>query len=61
MIRRIESFFSSLGLATRLSQKEIGMEVVEEIVSRFNRRGVHFGEAKNVTGDVARQILINRL
>ena len=38
-----------------------GMEVVEEIVSRFNRRGVHFGEAKNVTGDVARQILINRL
>ena len=61
MIRRIESFFSSLGLATRLSQKKIGMEVVEEIASRFNRRGVHFGEAKNVTGDVARQILINRL
>lgn len=61
VIHRIESFFSSLGLATHLSEKAIGMDVIDEIASRFNQRGVHFGEAKNVTGDVARAILMKRL
>ena len=37
------------------------MDVIDEIASRFNQRGVHFGEAKNVTGDVARAILMKRL
>ena len=61
VIARIEAFFKSLGLATRLSEKGIGVDVVEEIARRFNERGVHFGEAKNVTGDVAREILMKRL
>lgn len=61
VIHRIEGFFSSLGLATHLSEKAIGMDVIDEIASRFNQRGVHFGEAKNVTGDVARAILMKRL
>ena len=61
VIEKIEAFFKSLGLATRLSEKNIGIEVIEEIARRFNERGVHFGEAQNVTGDVARQILMKRL
>ena len=61
VIEKIEAFFKSLGLATRLSEKNIGIEVIEEIARRFNERGVHFGEAPNVTGDVARQILMKRL
>ena len=61
VIEKIEEFFKSLGLATRLSEKSIGVDVIEEIARRFNERGVHLGEAKNVTGDVAREILMRRL
>ena len=61
IIDRIECFFKSLGLATRLSEKNIGVDVVEEIARRFNERGVKLGEAQNVTGDVARKILMRRL
>ena len=61
VIEKIEAFFKLLGLATRLSEKNIGIDVIEEIARRFNERGVHFGEAQNVTGDVARQILMKRL
>ena len=61
VIERIEAFFKSLGLATRLSEKNIGVDVVEEIARRFNERGVRLGEAQNVTGDVAREILMRRL
>ena len=61
VIEKIEEFFKSLGLATRLSEKNIGVDVIEEIARRFNERGVHLGEAKNVTGDVAREILMRRL
>lgn len=57
----IEAFFKSLGLATRLSEKGIGMETIDLIQKRFNDRGVRLGEAKNVTGDVAREILMRRL
>lgn len=60
VIEKIEAFFKSLGLATRLSEKKIGVDVVEEITRRFNERNVHLGEAQNVTGDVAREILMKR-
>jgi len=60
-INRIEGFFKLLGLATRLSEKGIGMETIDLIQKRFNDRGVHLGEAHNVTGDVAREILLKRL
>ena len=61
VIEKIEAFFKSLGLATRLSENNIGVDVVEEIARRFNERNVHLGEAQNVTGDVAREILMKRL
>lgn len=57
-IRKTEEFFRSLGLTTRLSEENIGMDVVDEIVRRFNERGVHFGEDGLVTGEVAGKILM---
>ena len=56
-IEKTEEFFRSLGLATRLTEKNIGEETVLEVQRRFNVRNVAFGENKNVTGDVAAQIL----
>jgi len=56
-IEMTEAFYRSLGLTTRLSEEGIGNETVEVIASRFNNRGVAFGENRNVTGDVAREIL----
>ncbi|MPN61302.1 Alcohol dehydrogenase YqhD [bioreactor metagenome] len=56
-IEMTESFYRSLGLTTRLSEEGIGEETIETIASRFNERGVAFGENHNVTGDVAREIL----
>ncbi len=52
-----EEFFRSLGLATRLSEAGIGEETIAEIERRFDASGAAFGEAKNVTGAVARRIL----
>ena len=56
-IGRTEQFFSQLGLATRLSQLNIGEETIAEIERRFNERGTQLGECKNVNGAVARAIL----
>ena len=56
-IERTEEFFRSLGLATRLTEKNIGEETILEVQRRFNARNVAFGENGNVTGDVAAQIL----
>ncbi|MCD8102156.1 MAG: iron-containing alcohol dehydrogenase [Alistipes sp.] len=52
-----EEFFRSLGLSTRLPEEGIGEETVEEIRRRFNTAGVAHGEGRNVTGDVAAEIL----
>lgn len=59
-IRQTEEFFRSLGLATRLSEAGISDEVIDTIADRFNKAGVAHGENANVTGDVARQILLTR-
>ena len=56
-IGKTEQFFSQLGLATRLSQLNIGEETIAEIERRFNERGTLLGECKNVNGAVARAIL----
>ena len=60
-IVRTEDFFRSLGLATRLSKVGIGTETIEKIAQRFNECGVAYGENANVTGDVAREILMEIL
>jgi Uncharacterized oxidoreductases, Fe-dependent alcohol dehydrogenase family len=56
-IKKTEDFFRSLGLATRLSELNVGDDSIAEVERRFNERGVAFGEAGNVTGTVAAQIL----
>ena len=56
-IEKTEGYFRSLGLSTRLGEEQIGEEVIAEIEKRFNDRGYALGEAHNVTGAVARQIL----
>lgn len=57
-IEKTEEFYRSLGLTTRLTEVGVGLETIETIAVRFNKRGVAFGENHNVTGDVAREILI---
>lgn len=56
-IAATEEFFRSLGLSTRLAEEGIGAETVAEIERRFTASGVRHGEARNVDGAVARQIL----
>lgn len=52
-----EQFYRSLGLTTRLSEEGIGEETIEKVSRRFTERGVAYGENRNVTGDVTREIL----
>lgn len=56
-IRKTEDFFHSLGLATRLSEVNLGEETIQEIERRFNDRKVAFGENRNVDGAMAAKIL----
>ncbi|MBQ1969471.1 MAG: iron-containing alcohol dehydrogenase [Flavobacteriales bacterium] len=56
-IRRTEEFFRSLGLTTRLTENNIGEETICEIERRFTERGAAYGEAGNVNGVIAAQIL----
>src|SRR5690554_6711418 len=56
-IEMTEQFYRSLGLTTRLSEENVGEDTIETIARRFNDRGVAYGENRNVTGDVAREIL----
>jgi NADP-dependent alcohol dehydrogenase len=56
-IAKTEEFFRSLGLATKLSELNIGQNTIDEIVSRFKARNTMLGENANVTADVVRQIL----
>lgn len=58
-IQKTEEFFRSLGLSTRLGEENIGDETITEIERRFNAANVAYGDAGNVTGAVARQILEN--
>ena len=48
-ITRLEAFFASLGLATRLEEAGIGEEVDREIVRRFEVRQWKIGDHRNIT------------
>ena len=58
-IQKTEDFFRSLGLHTRLSEENIGDATIDEITRRFTERTVAFGEDRDVTAQVAREILIS--
>ena len=48
-IKATEDFFRSLGLKTRLSENNVGDDVVEEIINRMKQRGTRLGEKGNMT------------
>ena len=56
-IVQTEAFFRSLGLATKLSELNIGQDTIDEIVDRFKTRGTMLGENENVTADIVKEIL----
>lgn len=58
-IEKTEELFRSLGLATRLGEVNIGNTTINEIERRFNERDAAYGENGDVTGTVAKQILLN--
>ncbi len=58
-IEKTEEFFRNLGLATRLSEVNIGDDTINEIEKRFNERNAAYGEDRDVTGAVAKEILLN--
>lgn len=58
-IQKTEDFFRSLGLHTRLSEENIGDVTIDEITRRFTERNVSFGEDRDVTAQVAHEILIS--
>ena len=60
-IAATEEFFHSLGLATRLSENNIGKEVAEQIVLRFKERGTLLGENENIDYLTVEKILSQRL
>ena len=57
-LTKTEEFFRSLGLATRLSEVGVGDDTINAIAEKFNKSGVAYGENRNVTGDVAKAILL---
>lgn len=58
-IELTEQFFRSLGLTTRLSEENIGLDTIDIIAERFNERGFLLGEGKNIDGNVTRSILLS--
>jgi NADP-dependent alcohol dehydrogenase len=56
-IVKTEEFFRSLGLATRLCELNVGEDTIREIERRFTERGEAWGEAGNVDGKLAAEIL----
>lgn len=56
-----EKFFQSLGIKTRLSDYNIGQDVIDEIYNRFVQRGTLLGEHEIVTPEKSKAILQDRL
>ena len=57
IIAQTETYFRSLGLATKLSELNIGQDTIDEIVNRFKTRGTMLGENQNVSPEIVKQIL----
>jgi NADP-dependent alcohol dehydrogenase len=61
IISSTDEFFRSLGLKTRLSENNVGEETINEIVTRFKIRDVHFGENGLNDYSVTEKILHSRI
>jgi len=60
-INKMVGFFESLGIKTHLSEYGIGKATIDEIVSRFEKRGYSIGERADINPANIRLILENRL
>lgn len=61
-IAQTEAFFHSLGIPTHLSDYQLGKETIENVVSRFEKRGWKaFGDRRLVTPNVVRKALETQL
>ncbi len=56
-IMQTETFFRSLGLATRLCELNVGEETVREIERRFAERGTVLGEGRNIDSRTVAEIV----
>jgi len=57
-IEKTERFFHSLGMATRLSNYNIGADIVDKVVAGLEKHGMtRLSEHRDVTLDVSRKIL----
>ncbi len=60
-IEKTENFFRQMGLRTRMSEYGIPAESVEIIYNRLKASNVTYGENKNVTAEVAKEIFAGSL
>jgi NADP-dependent alcohol dehydrogenase len=56
-IAACETFFRSIGLATKLHELHIGNETITIIKERFLQRGARLGECGNIDGKITEEIL----
>lgn len=60
-INAVDAFFKEMGVPTHLSDYGLGVEAVEAVHERLQKRGWKLGEKQNITADVAKDILLTRL
>jgi NADP-dependent alcohol dehydrogenase len=56
-IQKTTDFYELLGITTRAKNHGVGPESIQKIVSRFEARGMNFGERADITPAVVGQIL----
>lgn len=60
-IDAVESFFKEMNTKTHLSDYGVDKSVIDTIVKRFQERGWKLGEKQNMTPDIVKQILLQRI
>ena len=61
-INQTETFFNSLGIKTKLSDYGVGVETIDKIVYRFEKRGWNaIGDRQLITPTVIRSVLMHQL
>lgn len=56
-INHTADFYRSIGIKTRLSEHNVGDDIINEIVERFRKRNTILGENRNINADKVLQIL----
>jgi NADP-dependent alcohol dehydrogenase len=56
-IQKTIDFYESLGIPTKATAYDIGLDTVQKVVQRFEARGMNFGERADITPAVVGQIL----